>query len=449
MPALWRRVRFLAAVDLARSGRAIAAEAVSRVLRDGRSLSAAFETASADLAEPREVALARELAFGVFRWLPRLDPVLSRLLDRPLKRKDADIRAILLIGLYQLLFTRIPDHAAVAESVSLGSEIGKPWSKGLINAVLRRFQRESGAILDAVGQNEAAAYAHPSWLIEALRRDWPDQWRRILEAGNAQAPMTLRVNARVSTRDAYLERLEAAGIAATAAPFTSHGINLDRPQEVRALPGFDEGAVSVQDAAAQLAAPLLDPAPGHRVLDACAAPGGKTAHLLERSPDLAALVAVEKDPRRIPLLRSTLERLKLSCEVIDADATTPQGWWDGEPFDRILLDAPCTASGVIRRHPDIKHHRRKSDVEAVAKTQRMLLQALWPLLARGGLVLYATCSILPQENQQQVLEFVESLSDAAICPIHSEWGQTAGPGRQILPGDHGMDGFYYALLAKR
>lgn len=260
--------------------------------------------------------------------------------------------------------------------------------------------------------------------------------------------MTLRVNARASSRDAYLERLQDEGIAARPAPYTSHGLVLEHPREVDALPGFSEGLVSVQDGAAQLAAPLLRLAPGQRVLDACAAPGGKTAQLLESEPGLDRLVAVEHDARRLPLLHSTLKRLKLSCRVIQGDAASPEAWWDGTRFDRILLDAPCTASGVIRRHPDIKFHRRISDVDALAATQRSLLWSLWPLLAQGGLLLYATCSILPQENQQQVLEFVESRSDAAPCPIESDWGQAAGPGRQILPGDHGMDGFYYALLAK-
>ncbi len=432
-----------------RRGRVVALGAVTAVLRDGRSLSGAFDAAAAGLEDPREGALARELAFGVFRWLPRLDAILPRLMTRPLKRKDTDVRAILLLGLYQLLFTRIPARAAVAESVALSREIGKPWSDALVNAVLRRFQREGARILESVTTSEPASYAHPGWLIESIRRAWPDAWQRILEAGNSQAPMTLRVNARVSTRDAYLERLKAAGIAAEPAPYTSHGLVLQRPSEVDALPGFTQGAVSVQDAAAQLAAPLLELELGHRVLDACAAPGGKAAHLLESGPAEVTLVALDKDTRRAPLLQNTLDRLGFSCDVIIGDATSPQSWWDGVLFDRILLDAPCTASGVIRRHPDIKYHRRQSDVDALARVQRSLLEALWPLLAQGGLLLYATCSILPQENQQQVLEFVESRSDATPYPIESEWGRAAGPGRQILPGDHGMDGFYYALLAKR
>jgi 16S rRNA (cytosine967-C5)-methyltransferase len=434
---------------LDRGGRVVALGAMTAVLGRGRSLSSALEAEAAPLEDPRERALARELAFGVFRWLPRLDAILSCLLKRPLKAKDMDLRAVMLLGLYQLLFTRIPSHAAVSESVALCRRIGKPWSEGLVNAVLRRFQRERAHILHRIDEDEAARYAHPAWLIQAVRRSWPDAWERILEAGNAQAPMTLRVNARLRTRDDYLGSLKAAGLAAAAAPYSSHGLTLRHPVEATALPGFADGAVSVQDAAAQLAAPLLEVRPGQRVLDACAAPGGKTAHLLESEPNLAALVALEKDARRVPLLRGTLARLGLSCRVVHGDAASPRSWWDGKPFDRILIDAPCSATGVIRRHPDIKHHRRQSDVDALVSVQRGLLEALWPLLAQGGLVLYATCSILPQENQQQVQEFVESRSEAAACPIESEWGRAVGPGRQILPGDQGMDGFYYARLAKR
>ncbi len=448
MPDPFPRAACSAAIELKRNGRLAAVDAVTRVLRDGRSLSSALDAATATLDPPREGALARELAFGVFRWLPRLEAMLSRLMRRPLKRKDADVQAILLLGLYQLIFTRVPAHAAVAESVNMSREIGKAWSQGLVNAVLRRFQREGAGILQALETDAQAKYAHPGWLIEAVRRAWPDDWQRILAADNEKAPMTLRVNAAASSREDYLGRLERDGIAARPAPYTSHGLILERPREVDALPGFSAGLVSVQDGAAQLAAPLLRLSPGQRVLDACAAPGGKTAHLLESEPGLECLVAVEQDARRLPLLRGTLKRLNLACRVIHADATTPESWWHGKRFDRILLDAPCTASGVIRRHPDIKFHRRENDVEALAATQRSLLRSLWPLLAQGGLLLYATCSILPQENQQQVLEFVESRSDAAPCPIESEWGQAAGPGRQILPGDHGMDGFYYALLAK-
>ena len=430
------------------SGRPIAASVIRQVMSAGRSLSSALDEACEPLTDPRERSLARELAFGVCRWLPRLSAILPQLLERPLRRKDLDVQVVLLLGLYQLLYTRIPEHAAVAESVSLVRTLGKPWSAGLVNAVLRRFQRERAQILDAVGGNEEAEFAHPAWIIDVVKKAWPEDWRKVLEAGNIRPPMTLRVNRRQTTQTDYMKRLAEAGFKAGPALHTTHGVVLDTPVDVERLPGFEAGAVSVQDAAAQLAAPLLRLTPGLRVLDACAAPGGKTAHILESEPALAELVAVDKTAERIPRLRATLSRLALECTVINADAAHPAKWWDGQPFDRILLDAPCTASGVIRRHPDIKFHRRPDDVDRQAATQRLLLEALWPLLARGGMVLYATCSILPQENQHRVAEFVEARADVELWPMESDWGRPVEPGRQILPGEHGMDGFYYALLAK-
>ncbi len=429
-------------------GRPIAASVIRQVLSPGRSLSSALDEACEPLTDRRERSLARELAFGVCRWLPRLSVILSQLLERPLRRKDLDVQVVLLLGLYQLLYTRIPEHAAVAESVSLARMLGKPWSAGLVNAVLRRFQRERAQILDTVRGNEEAEFAHPAWIIDVVKKAWPEDWRKVLEAGNTRPPMTLRVNRRQTTRTDYLKRLAEAGFKADPAPHTTHGVVLDTPADVERLPGFEAGVVSVQDAAAQLTAPLLRLTPGLRVLDACAAPGGKTAHILESEPALAELVALDKAPARIPRLRATLSRLALQCSVINADAAHPAKWWDGQPFERILLDAPCTASGVIRRHPDIKIHRRPDDVDRQAATQRLLLEALWPLLARGGMVLYATCSILPRENQHRVAEFVEARADAELWPIDSDWGRPVEPGRQILPGEHGMDGFYYALLAK-
>lgn len=429
-------------------GRPAAAGVIRQVLSAGRSLSTALDEACERLTDPRERSLARELAFGVCRWLPRLSVILSQLLERPLRRKDLDVQVVVLLGLYQLMYTRIPEHAAVAESVSLVRALGKPRSAGLVNAVLRRFQRERAQILDTVRGNEEAEFAHPAWIIDAFKKAWPEDWRDVLQAGNVRPPMTLRVNRCQTTRVDYLKRLAEAGFNADPAPHTAHGVVLDTPVNVERLPGFQTGAVSVQDAAAQLAAPLLRLAPGLRVLDACAAPGGKTAHILESEPALAELVAIDKAAERIPRLRATLSRLALECSVINADAAHPDQWWDGQPFERILLDAPCTASGVIRRHPDIKVHRRPDDVDRQAATQRLLLEALWPLLARGGMVLYATCSILPQENQHRVAEFVESRADAELWPIESDWGRPVEPGRQILPGEHGMDGFYYALLAK-
>ena len=437
------------ATDTALGGRGAAHAALLRVLGKHQPLSGALDAACKFMGDERERGLARELAFGVTRWLPRLSAVLSRLLDRPLNRRDLDVEAVLLLGLYQLGYTRIPPHAAVAESVSMAAALGKPWAGGLINAVLRRFQREREALLAHINTDETARYSHPGWLISEIRNAWPEEWRDILTNNNAHAPMTLRVNARRHGRENFLSTLHSAGIAADAAAFTDFGLVLRTPVDVTALPGFADGSVSVQDAAGQLAAPLLELKPGLRVLDACAAPGGKTAHILETEPGLDELVALDVSEDRLARVRRTLSRLALECTVIHGDAAKPDTWWDEMPFDRILLDAPCTATGVIRRHPDIKLHRRPEDLPRLEKIQSSLLDALWPLLARGGMLLYATCSILPRENRDRISRFLKSRADAELRPIKAPWGRAEEAGRQILTGELGMDGFYYALLVKR
>ncbi|HFE32048.1 MAG TPA: 16S rRNA (cytosine(967)-C(5))-methyltransferase RsmB, partial [Gammaproteobacteria bacterium] len=320
---------------------------------------------------------------------------------------------------------------------------------GLVNAVLRNFQRQAEELLAAADASEPGRWAHPQWLIDSVRTAWPDDWQRILTANNERAPMTLRVNVRQQSRDDYLQRLEQAGIDAEATTHSDGGIRLRSPCDVTQLPGFSEGAVSVQDEAAQLAAQLLDVRPGQRVLDVCAAPGGKTAHILERSDDIA-LLAVDIEARRLQRVTDNLQRLGLQAEVREGDARRPDDWWDGRPFERILLDAPCSASGVIRRHPDIKLLRRPGDIETLLELQGEILRAIWPLLAPGGMLLYATCSVLPQENQQRVAAFLAEQPDAEGRPLEADWGRASGIGRQILPGGVAqMDGFYYACLHKR
>ena len=423
--------------------RSTAARALAQVLA-GRSLSAVLPTALAPLA-PEARPLLQELCYGTLRWLGRLDALLSRLMRRPLKDKDADIRALLLSGLYQLEYMEIKPHAAVSETVAATAELGKPWARGLVNGVLRTYQRDRARLLGEVDRDEATALAHPRWLVEALQAAWPDRWAEIAAANNARPPMTLRVNLRQGSREAYLETLAAEGLEAQPAPHTEAGITLARPVSVERLPGFDQGRVSVQDGAAQLAAQLLAPQPGERVLDACAAPGGKTGHLLERGAGVE-LVALDSDPERLRRVEENLRRLDLPAQLIAGDAGAPETWWDGRPFDRILLDAPCSGTGVIRRHPDIKHLRRGEDIAPLAEQQGRILRALWPLLKPGGMLVYATCSIIPEENDRQVARFLESCRDARELPIAAEWGHTATAGRQILPGEDGMDGFYYACL---
>lgn len=430
------------------NARAIAALVLAEVLGEGRSLSSALPSQLKQTPAGRDAGLVQELCFGVARYAPRLQALADALLQRPLKRKDVAVQALLLIGLYQLIYLRTPPHAAVAEAVAATRQLGFDWASGLVNGVLRQFQRESEALQAQVDGDEACALAHPRWLLEMVRKAWPEQWRAVLEANNARPPMTLRVNARLGTPEQYQQRLQQAGIVAQAMAGVPSALVLAEPCEVGLLPGFDHGWVSVQDGAAQMAAFLLDLAPGQRVLDACAAPGGKTCHILEQQPALAELVALDSDALRLERVRENLARLSLQATLVCADAADTAIWWDGQGFDRILLDAPCSATGVIRRHPDIKLLRRPDDIAALVAQQQRLLQALWPLLKPGGRLVYATCSILPRENSGQVAAFLASHDDARECAVDPAWGRSCAHGRQQLPGEQGMDGFYYAVLER-
>ncbi len=427
--------------------REAACRALQQVTGEGRSLSQAVPEL-AQLVEPRERALLQELCYGTLRWLPRLEWYIALLLDKPLKTKDREVQALLLLGLYQLAFLEIAAHAAVSETVAVAARFHKPWAKGLVNAILRRFQRERTTLEERAARDEVAQSAHPRWLLQLLQRAWPTQWREITAANNQRPPMTLRVNRRHQSRDSYLAELQALGIAAEPSPHAPEALTLALPIGVEQLPGFNDGHLSVQDAAAQLAAHLVDAKPGQRVLDACAAPGGKTGHLLELYEGIA-LLAIDQEPMRLARVAENLQRLRLNAQLLAADAGDPASWWDGEPFARILLDAPCSATGVIRRHPDIKTLRRPEDIEQLVAQQRRLLAALWPLLAPGGMLVYATCSVLPDENQHQISAFLAQTPDARELPIDSTWGEAVTAGRQILPGRDGMDGFYYACLVKQ
>ncbi|MGR4066771.1 16S rRNA (cytosine(967)-C(5))-methyltransferase RsmB [Billgrantia sp. C5P2] len=399
----------------------------------------------------RDRALFRAMCYGVCRALPRLEALSERLLKTPFKARDADIQALLLLGIYQLLYLRIPVHAAVGETAGAARQLGKEWATRVLNGCLRRLTRESSALQAEVDQDPAVALLHPRWLLKALRQAWPDDWRAVADANNQPGPMTLRINRRHGDREAYLAQLLESGIEARLCTHSPDGLTLKKPCDVQALPGFADGDVSVQDEAAQLAAELLGPAlaprPGGRVLDACCAPGGKTAHLLELFD--IELLALDSDAVRLARVEETLERLGLSATLVHADATL-RDWWDGTPFDAILLDAPCSGTGVIRRHPDIKRLRRPSDIPKLAELQARLLDNLWPLLRPGGTLLYATCSVLREENDQQVLAFLERTPDAEVTtPQEVSWGRTAGPGRQLLPQPDSHDGFFYARLKKR
>ena len=427
--------------------RLAAARALAAVLSGKASLNSALP-AQLDKVEERDRGLTQDLAFGTARWQPRLDLLAAQLLQKPFKSADSDVHALLLVGLYQLLYTRIPAHAAIGETVGCADKLKKPWAKGLLNAVLRRAQREGEALLTGLERDPVARAAHPRWLQKALKAFWPEDWEALCAANNAHPPMILRVNRRHHTRDAYLALLAEAGLQASACAYSRDGIVLAEACDVRTLPGFAEGWISVQDEAAQLAADLLDLAPGQRVLDACCAPGGKTCHLLEAQPDLAGVVAVDLEAKRLVRVRENLDRLGLEAQLIACDARETAAWWDGAPFQRILLDAPCSATGVIRRHPDIKLTRQAEDIPALAALQGELLDALWPTLEVGGMLLYATCSSLPTENTEVIEAFLARTPGARELDLATDAGLRQPHGRQLLPQQGGHDGFYYAKLIK-
>ena len=428
--------------------RLAAARALATVLAGKASLASSLPL-QLERVSDRDKGLVQELAFGTARWQPRLSILALELLSKPFRKADQDVEALLLVGLYQLLYTRIPAHAAIAETVGCATALKKPWAKGLLNAVLRRAQREAETLLPVLEKDPVVLTAHPRWLQKSLKAFWPDDWLAICAANNSQPPFTLRVNQQVSSRDAYLAQLAECDIAAHATPFSPDGITLASPCDVTALPGFADGAVSVQDEAAQLAAQLLLLEPGQRVLDACCAPGGKTCHILESQAQLREVVAIDLEPQRLERVKANLQRLQLQATVVAGDARAVEQWWDGEAFQRILLDAPCSATGVIRRHPDIKIARQAEDIAPLAQLQGELLDALWPTLADNGVLLYATCSTLPTENTEVIAAFLQRTADAQELPFSATFGIAQTHGRQLLAQTGGHDGFYYARLVKR
>lgn len=396
----------------------------------------------------RDRALLQELCFGTLRNFHKLNAIAGKLLQKPLKAKDADVLALLCCGLYQLTSMRIPPHAAISESVQAASGLNKTWAKGLVNGILRRYQRENAGIIADLAKDADYITSHPAWLRELIQTAWPNQTKAIFAANNSRPPFTLRVNTRQTSRENYANLLQQANIGCKLCDNSDTGITLTQAMDVSVLPGFSDGWVSVQDEAAQLAAGWLDLQPGQRILDACCAPGGKTCHILEAEPELGEVVALDVDSERLQRVRDNLNRLHLEATLVAADAANTTDWWDNRPFDRILLDAPCSGTGVIRRHPDIKVLRRPEDIDKLAAIQTELLQALWPLLKEDGLLLYATCSILPQENSVIITRFVQQQTDARIVPL-PHWQNVTATGQQLFPQIDGHDGFYYALLKKR
>ena len=426
--------------------RAVAAQALQRVVA-GQSLRAEFATFSTKLPDARDRALLSALLHAGARWWLRYSVGVDRLLQRPLPAREVQLRALLVLGLVQLEVLQLPGYASVAATVDAARVLGKPKFAGLVNALLRRWLRERDSMNASLDADAVTRTAHPRWLLDSLEADWPHASAAIAEANNAQAPLWLRTNRRRGSRDAFVQRLVAAGIEARASALLPDGVLLEHSLDVTQLPGFAGGLFSVQDGAAQHAAGLLDLHDGQRVLDACAAPGGKSAHILEQAD--VHLLALDSDERRLPRISENLARLGLRAAARGGDAAQPQAWWDGRPFDRILIDAPCSATGIIRRQPDVKLHRRAGDIALLAAGQTRLLDALWPLLAPGGRLVYATCSVLEAENGGRIERFVAQHADAAGVPAGlSGWRAVRGGGVQNLPGESGMDGFYYAVLEK-
>ena len=422
--------------------------AVYAVLEEGRSLRETLPQLQSSFSE-QDSAWIQEMTFGVLRNVPLLQHWVRQLLDKPLKGKNKIVEHLLMLGFYQLAFTRVPSHAAVSETVQATQSLRCGALKGLVNAILRNFTRENMA--EQIPDAPHIKHGLPKWLYKKLNSYYSANFSDVLSGQQQKAPLWLRINPLQISQEQYLQEYNQSQlsntITATSTSEQPNAVVLERSTNVTALPGYDEGWFSVQDGAAQLAAQYLDAQKGERILDACCAPGGKTSHILEQQPLVAEVVAVDSDEHRLQRTQKNLERLQLNATIKCADMQDTDSWWDGEKFDRILLDAPCSATGVIRRHPDILWLRKATDIEALTMLQAEILESLWHTLKPGGILLYATCSILLEENQQQICQFLEQHEDAKLLPLTtSETEQN--PGRQILPGEGQMDGFYYARLQK-
>ncbi|USD37595.1 16S rRNA (cytosine(967)-C(5))-methyltransferase RsmB [Ferrimonas sp. SCSIO 43195] len=430
-----------------RNVRAQAAWVIEQVIDKGQSLATCLPQAQSQLSNPKDKGLLAEICYGVMRQLPVLDSQVLDCLEKPLKGKKRIIHCLLLAGLYQLKHMRVKQHAAVTETVEATRQLKASGMSGLVNGIMRRCCRELDSLLAAQFDDDARTHLHSRWFIERVKAAYPDQWQQILHANNQHPPLWLRNSVRHQSRETYLAQLAEQGIDAVAGD-SDNALRLLKATDVTKLPGFAEGGLSVQDQSAQWAAYLLDPQPGERILDACAAPGGKTCHLQEQQPELQHLVALDIDDRRLARVQQNLDRLGQQAQLVAGDAADPQAWWDGIPFDRILLDAPCSATGVIRRNPDSKWLRRNDDIDALAQLQQRILHANWRMLKPGGTLVYATCSILPEENVNQIKTFLQQVPDAMLLSINPDDSQEK-PGWQLLPQVEGGDGFYYARLKKK
>ena len=425
--------------------RAVMAEVILQVLDQGKSLSALLPSAQQQI-KAQDIALLQEVCFGVCRVLPRLERIIEKLVTKPLKGKTRIVHCLLLVGLYQLLYTRIPSHAAVDEVVNATKAVKAESFRGLVNGVMRRFLREQEAILAIVDKHWQTL--HPEWLVNLLKQHYPEHWRQIVDENNQKPPMWLRVNQQHTSQTAYQTLLNQQQIdSEIALPRTA--LCLNKAVGVDQLPHFAEGWVSVQDRHAQWAGELLEPENQHCILDACAAPGGKTTHILEIAPQ-AQVLALDVEQSRLQRVAGNLKRLQQKAEIICGDASKPEQWLAPEiMFDRILLDAPCSATGVIRRHPDIRLLRQSTDIAQTVALQQQILRQMWQQLKVGGTLLYITCSILKVENEQQMVEFFADHPDAKEIKISADWGIEQIHGRQLLPSNQSGDGFYYCHIQKQ
>jgi len=426
------------------------------VLRDdGHSLSSLSHLT--ENLDARDAAFARMLSFGVLRFYQQLQALIKPFIKKSLKAKDIDVQLVMLMAVYQIMYSRVPEFAVVDTAVKQIRKSKKKWAAGMVNAVLRSFLRqiENKDKQDLLTEfdSEEAIYSHPQWIINKIKQDWPENWQAILQANNQQAPMTLRINKQKVSTDEFIAAVEKDfEISAQKVSAVPSAIKLEQARDVQQLPGFDKGWVSVQDAGAQLAALILQPKAGDHILDACAAPGGKTAHMFEIQADIQ-VTALDISESRLQRVEENCQRLGFKPKLITADATEVDSWWDGNQFDKILLDVPCSAVGVIRRHPDIKHLRREEDIDTLVKLQREILHKNWALLKSGGYLLYATCSLFKAENEQQVTWFLQQNNNAElvnmpdILSLPLKQNSTA-PGIQLFPVSGDNDGFYYALLRK-
>ena len=430
------------------NSRALAALAMLDVVDEQKSLTSALAYFAKQGLE-QDKPLLQNLCFGSCRYFFSINALSKILLVKPLPESARPIQALLWVGLYQLAHSDISEHAAINETVQACEQLNLGKFKGVLNAILRRFQREKAELMAGLKDSEVPNFEHPKWFIKLLKKNWPEQWQDICEQGNQQAPLCLRNNARSQTRSDYLQTLLGQEIQASIGKHALTSIYLERPCDVTQLPGFSDASCSVQDEAAQLAAQLLAPQKGERILDACSAPGGKTCHILEFSDNQADVLALDADAKRLTRVQENLERLKLSAQVIQGEAQNPENWWDGKPFDRILLDVPCSATGVIRRHPDIKLLRKKEDIDNLAQLQGQILRKAWGLLKPGGTLLYATCSILSVENSDNIAAFLSEQVDARLAPMRLSTGIDTHFGWQLFPTKLGHDGFFYALLEKQ